>query len=211
MKKVIALAAMAMLTLASQAQIVSSRSSITTGEVIEVPRYYQGWSTFGVEYLPSNFSADGHSEAFNGFALNYTKASSLTQSLPLFLEWGIGAQFSLWSENEENIHFASLKVPVNLIYDFQIPGTNIKLDPYVGVKFRGNVWGEKNDEYYDETYNLFDSDEYDWKRLQIGMQIGLKARFSDSFFVGIGYGADFNEIAEDIKVNELSLSIGLVF
>ena len=210
MKKMILLAAMAVLGLQAQAQIVSSRSAMTTRQVVE-QKSYTGWSTFGLEYLPSNFKYDGHSESFSGFAVNYTQAISITQSAPLFIVWGVGAQWSTWSEDDDKINFVSMKVPINLVYDFQIPGTNINLDPYVGINLRGNVWGELKNDYYDDTYNLFDSDEGDWNRFQIGGHLGVKARFNNSFFVGIGYGFDFNEIDEDTKINELSLSLGLAF
>ena len=211
MKKMILLAAMAVLGLQAQAQIVSSRSSMTTRQVINEPKTNTGWSTFGLEYLPSNFSSDGHSESFSGFAVNYTNAISVTQSAPVFLEWGLGAQYSRWSEGDETIHYASVKVPLNVIYDFAIPSTNINLDPYVGLKFRVNAWGELKDDYYDESWNLFDKDEGDWNRFQIGMQFGVKARFNNKFFLGVGYGFDFSEICDDTKVNEVSLSLGLVF
>lgn len=115
MKKMILLAAMAVLGLQAQAQIVSSRSSMTTRQVINEPKTNTGWSTFGLEYLPSNFSSDGHSESFSGFAVNYTNAISVTQSAPVFIEWGLGAQYSRWSEGDETIHYASVKVPLNVI------------------------------------------------------------------------------------------------
>lgn len=209
MKKIIIMAAMAIVGIHAQAQIVSSRSAMTTRQVVDEPKSYNGWSTFGVEYLPSSWSGDGDSESFSAFALNYSSATSLTSSIPLFLEWGLGAQYSSKSIDDNKIHYASLKVPVNVIYDFQIPNTKINIDPYLGIKFRGNVWGEYKD-YEDESYNLF-GDDLEWKRFQVGFNIGVKARFNNSFFIGIAYGSDFNEIAEDIKVNELSISAGLVF
>lgn len=213
MKKLLSLAVLAMMCLQVQAQIVSSRSSMVTRQVYDEPKSYTGWSTFGIEYLPSKFSGDGDSESFSGVALNYTNAISLTQSVPLFLEWGLGGQYSFYSEDDFKIHYASVKVPLNLIYDYQIPGTSINLDPYVGLKARFNVWGEAKEEYYgeSESWNLFASDEGDWNRFQIGWNIGVKARFNNSFFVGIGYGSDFSEIANDLKVNEVSISLGLVF
>lgn len=164
-----------------------------------------------MEYLPSNFKYDGHSESFSGFAVNYTQAISITQSAPLFIEWGLGAQWSTKSENDIKMNFVSMKVPLNLVYDFQIPGTNINLDPYVGINLRGNVWGEVKNDNYDTKYDLFDSDEGDCNRFQFGGHLGVKARFNNSFFVGVGYGFDFNEFDEDTKINELSLSLGLAF
>ena len=190
---------------------------MTTRQVINNPRTYSGWSTFGIEYLPSTWNGDGDSESFNGLALNWTRASSLSQSQPLFLEWGIGAQWSFYSDSEGStdidINYVSLKVPINFIYDFQIPNSTINLDPYIGIRLRGNIWGEEKIESYryDESYNLFDSDEGDCNRFQVGWRIGLKVRFNNSFYLGIGYGTDFNEWADDVKINEASISLGLVF
>ena len=212
MKKVIVLAVVAMLGLQSQAQIVSSRSAMTTRQVINEPKAYRGWSTLGVEYLPSSWKVDGHSTSFTGLALNYTQAISLTQSAPLFLEWGIGGQYSFKSEGDETLHYASVKIPINFIYDIEIPGANINIDPYVGLKLRGNVWGEDkyDDGYYDESWDLF-GDEGGAKRFQVGWNIGVKARFNNKFFFGVAYGSDFNEFVDETKISEISLSLGLVF
>lgn len=211
MKKMIMLAAMAVLGIQAQAQIVSSRSSMTTRQVIEEPKTNKGWSTLGFEYNPSAFSPEhGDSESFTSVALTYTNAIPLTQSIPLYLEWGLGGQYSFYSEDDLDIKYVSVKIPINLIYDFEIPNTNITIDPFLGLKLRGNIWGEaKND--YDDSIDLFDSDEGDWKRFQIGWNIGVKAKFNNRFFVGVSYGSDFSEMAEDMKINETSFSLGFVF
>ena len=218
MKKMFFMALMVFVGLQAQAQIVSSRSSMTTRQVIEEHKNYTGWSTFGLEYLPSKMVPDhGDSESYNGFAINYTQALSLTQSAPLFFEWGIGAQWSHWSDSEDryeqSFNFVSMKVPFNLIYDYQLPNSSINIDPYVGLQLRGNVWGEGKEEYYDDsdTWDLFDDDEGECKRFQLGWQIGAKVRFNNSFFVGVAYGSDFSEFAEDTKISEFKLSLGLVF
>lgn len=214
MKKLIVMAVLAAMGLQAQAQIVSSRSSMVTREVID----RGGWSTFGVEYLPSQFSYDGDkdTESFTGLALNYTNAISVSQNMPFFIEWGIGGQYSFWSDShgdyEQKINVISAKIPINLIYDIAMPNSPIHFDPFVGVKFRGNIWGQMKEEYRSEseTYNLFDKDEGDWKRFQVGLQAGVKVRF-DGFFVGLGYGIDFNEIAKKTKINEWKIMAGLVF
>lgn len=212
MKKIIVLAMIAACGLQSQAQIVSSRSSMTTRQVIEEPRNYRGWSTLGIEYLPSTWKPDnGSSESFSGLALNWTTAYSLSQSIPLFLEWGIGAQWSFYSEGDIKINCISAKIPLNLIYDFQIPNTTIALDPYFGLRCRGNIWGEEKWEYKGRSESIDIFDDGNCKRFQVGWQIGIKARFNNSFYVGAGYGTDFNEWADDVKINEASLSLGLVF
>ena len=217
MKKLIVLTVLAAMSLQTQAQIVSSRSSMVTREVID----RGGWSTFGIEYLPSTFkfSGDADSESFTGLALNYTKAISITESMPFFFEWGLGLQYSFKSEKdkeydaEAKMSFISAKVPLNLIYDIAVPNSTIHFDPFVGIQLRGNLWGEGKEEYRgeSETIDLFDSDEGDCKRFQIGLQAGMKVRFDNKFFVGIGYGADFMEFAEKTKINELKIMAGLVF
>ena len=212
MKKLIVMAVLAALGLQAQAQIVSSRSSMVTREVIG-----GGWSTFGVEFLPSQFVYDGDdSESFTCLALNYTKAISITQSMPFFIEWGIGGQYSFKSDDDHGVDrkrsVISAKIPINLIYDIDMPNSSVHFDPFVGVKFRGNIWGQSKYEYGSEskTYNLFDKDEGDWNRFQVGLQAGVKVRF-DGFFVGLGYGIDFNEIAKKTKINEWKIMAGLVF
>ena len=192
MKKMMLLAIMAVLGLQAKAQ-----SSSTTG-----------WSTVGVEYLPMTMDFGNlGSTSFSGFALNYTNAIGLTSDVPLFLEWGVGAQYTYKSKNDVTIQCASLKVPVNLLYNFQLPDTKVNLAPYVGLKFRGNVWGEASVE--DESWNLF-GDEMDCKRFQVGWNIGVKARFNDKMFIGVGYGSDFNEFADGTKISEVSLQLGIV-
>lgn len=216
MKKLIVLALMAVMGLQAQAQIVSSRSSMVTREVID----RGGWSTFGVEYLPSTFKyshGDSDSESFNALALNYTNAVSITQSMPFFIEWGIGAQWSFKSEDKHGydykMNMISAKIPINLIYDIEMPNSNIHFDPFVGVKFRGNIWGQEKVEYNNSSQkmDLFDSDEGDCKRFQVGLQAGLKVRFDKTFFLGIGYGIDFMEFADDTKINEVKIMAGIVF
>ena len=214
MKKLIVMAVLAAMGLQAQAQIVSSRSSMVTREVID----RGGWSTFGVEYLPSTFSYDGDhdSETYNAFALNYTQAISIASSIPLFIEWGIGAQYSFWDNDHKSYdyswHFVSAKIPINVIYDISFPNSTIHLDPFVGVKFRGNIWGQIKEDYSgkSETYDLFDKNEGNCNRFQVGLQAGMKVRLN-KFFLGIGYGIDFSEFCEKTKINELKLMAGFVF
>ena len=247
MKKIVLLAIMAVMSLTSQAQIVSSRSSMVTRE--EAPK--NGWSTFGFEYIPGSLSADKgtgrKTQSLTGFGINWTKASSLTADLPLFLEIGFGGQYTSFKYDfkisgynfEQTGKMASVVVPLNLIYDYQIPNSNICIDPFIGIKARVNVWGEmtlKEDVpgyAVDEKYNIFDKDDmgdedYVFGRFQLGWQIGVKARFANSFFVGVSYGSDFSNIVdksvlldedassgssylEKVKYNATTLSLGFVF
>jgi hypothetical protein len=209
MKKLLVIALMALFTLGTHAQIVSSRS---TG-ITKVSKPSNSWNTLSFEYLPSTLSMDGSSESFTGLALNFTHATSISNSTPLFIEFGLGAQYSTYDKNHLSFNVVSAKVPLNIVYDFAIPNSTISLDPYVGLKFRFNAWGKAEYSYNGRktSIDLFDSNEGNWKRFQAGMQLGVKARFNNTFFVGIGYGFDFNEIGDNAKVNEVQLSVGLCF
>jgi hypothetical protein len=246
MKKIFLLAIMAVMSLASQAQIVSSRSSMVTKE--EAPK--NGWSTFSIDYMPGSFSADKgtdkKSQSYNAFGFTWTKASSLTPQLPLFLEFGFGTQYLYFKEDfklygydfEQTGSMASVKVPLNIIYSYQIPNTEISIDPFVGLYARVNVWGKttlKEDVpgyAVDDSWNIFDKDDMGdedatWGRFQLGWQIGVKARFANSFFVGASYGSDFSNIVknaafldtkaenisyvEKVTMNQATLSLGFIF
>ncbi len=225
------LAIMACIVLNASAQFSSNGngSSATASD-------NSGWNTVYVEWNPSSFVYTGKDDdddfdgGFNGFSLGYSRAISLSSSVPLFLEPGLAGQFSFKKVEEggsyysftEKISVISLKVPVNLIYKFDIPNSTVSLLPFAGLSFRGNLWGElKEEEEYDgdsdsESFNLFDKDDMDgkektWKRFQIGWQIGLKARFAERFIVSGSYGTDFSEIAKKFKVHTGTVSIGYTF
>ena len=243
MKKIIILAVLAMLGLETQAQLVTSRSSMKRTEVTEEKVVKNGWSTFGFEYLPSSFKPKGESsQSFTGIALTWTTAQGISASLPLYVEAGLGVQWSFYKETEEvaysytvptysysggysyttqygyhevdaKLNMISMKVPINLIYSYQVPNTNISLDPYVGLRLRFNVFGEID--YDGETANIFDKDDMGssdntWNRFQIGWQIGAKIRLGGVFF-GAAYGTDFSDIVKDTSINEGQLSFGFVF
>lgn len=204
-----------------------------------------GWSTLWVEWNPSLLKYDvknADDASFTGFSVGYSQAFSVAPSL--FMEVGGGIQYlsnneSIDSEDTEiKTNLVSAKVPVNLIYAFQIPNSSVSLLPFVGANLRYNLSGKQKYEYddyddydYDYDYygyddydyddenkesNLFDKDDmggssYTWKRLQIGYQIGVKARFGESFLVSLSYGSDLSEIAKKAKFSTTSITIGYTF
>ena len=203
----------------SFAQFTNSTSSSSTSSDTEE------WSTFWVEWNPSTFSPDkGDDQSFTGLSLGYSKAFSIAQNTPLFIEGGLGLQYSFYSEDMEGYYddytmklsMFSIKVPVNLVYKFNIPNSNIALCPFAGVNLRFNVSGKLKNEYEDdddEDFNVFDDDDMDdtWKRFQIGWQIGAKVMFNKSFTLGVSYGTDFSEICKKTKIKTTSVALGLCF
>jgi len=161
-----------------------------------------------VEYNPVNMDFNqGHDDvSLSGFSFGYSQAFSVASGKPLFLEAGLGVQYSFTSDfmdiDDANFSMFSLKIPVNLIYSFQIPNSAVSINPFVGLNLRYNVLGKiTNDEDDDDDLDLFDKDEMGgssntFKRFQAGWHIGVKARFGESFMAGVSYGSDFSNIWE---------------
>ena len=107
----------------------------------------EGWNTVWVQYNPGSWMPDeGDNMSFNSVSLGYSKAFSVSKSLPLFVEAGAGLQYT-WSDEgsdedmDVNTHLLSLKIPVDLMYKFDIPNSSVSIMPYLGVNLRYNAWG----------------------------------------------------------------------
>lgn len=188
----------------------------------------KGWNTIYAEWNPTTltFKGDVDNVSLNGFSLGYSRAISLTSSVPIYLETGLAAQFTLKGKTDDpyyfgSIHMISFKVPVNFLYTWNIPNTNVHLIPFLGLNLRGNVWGQYKEEELinweleDIEYDLFDKhqmgESFVFKRFQVGWQIGLKARFNDRFIVGGSFGTDFTEIAKKNKFRNGTIMLGCSF
>jgi hypothetical protein len=148
----------------------------------------KGWNTLYVQYNPSSLVPEkGDSKSFTGFSIGYNRAFSVSHSTPLYLEAGIGVQYSYYSESEtesdlqsryistyeDKYSVLSAKIPVSIGYAFRIPNTSISINPYVGIDLRGNMYGKMKDEWTEldsyndktevtsESINLFSKD--DWR------------------------------------------------
>lgn len=209
-----------------------------------------GWDYFYVQWNPSSFNFDiddADNQSFTGFSVGYNRAFGIANKTPLFLEVGAALQYSHYTEDgkvlmyfydedyedieydvvdgEEKFNMFSVKVPVNLLYKFDIPNSSVSLLPFVGATLRGNISAKKkvcvtDDDYdldgiEDTEYDLFDKKDMGskekWKRFQIGWQIGVNAHFGESFLVGLSYGSDFSEICRKTKINTTSVTLGYRF
>lgn len=241
LSKTLAVAALLAVAVPASAQFSNGGAKSSTAASAD------GWNTVWVQWNPSSLNPDkGDSESFTGLSLGYSKAFSVSQSIPLFVEAGIGLQYSFHSEDmtddfelddyglevKDKFHMLSAKVPISLIYAWQIPNSSITLMPNLGLDLRFNISGKEKldfsgeyadeieealeEEGYDLEANLFDKDEmggsdYVWKRLQIGWHIGVKARFNEKFLVGLSYGTDFSEISKKVKISTASITLGYTF
>lgn len=246
MKLLVATVLMAACTSAS-AQFANSK-----GSGIASTTDTNGWNTVWVQYNPGswNYDVKGVDDiTFNSFSLGYSRAFSVTNRLPLFVEAGAGLQY-YWSSEDTDIedgtvtaktHMLSVKVPVDLLYRFQLSNSSIAIMPYAGLNLRYNMSGKAKYEYSesddDDFFNApslassgFDadddedeSDESDlfdkkdmgsdgvWKHFQIGWHVGVKAQFGKNFMAGVGYGSDFSELAKKMKSGEWTIQLGYTF
>lgn len=236
MKKARLLVAAALLAVATSASAQFTNSS-SSGSSTSVGSN-EGWSTFYVQYNPIKAHWEDHGEdedySLNGFTVGYNHAFSVSKSIPLFVETGLGLQYAMYSDEvligwdnttgedvngDVKWNVLSLKVPVNIMYKWNIPNSKVALMPFLGLSLRFNLLANgntTNDDYdYDEDFNMFDEDDMGedgtWNRFQVGWQIGVNAQFNDSWLVGVSYGTDFSEIWEDTKVKTTSITLGYCF
>ena len=235
MKKIKFFATVALLaaSLSASAQFTNGGSRTTSPSSSS----NDGWSSVWVEWNPSTFKYDvknADNQSFTGLSVGYSQAFSILPTNPLFLEAGLGLQYSFckldtgeyyyYEDDDEEVKFSmfSVKVPVNLIYKFDLPNSTVSLMPHAGVNLRYNLSAKMKYDYDDGYYSdsedidLFDkkdmgSDKATWNRFQLGWQIGLKARFGENFLVGVSYGSDFSEIAKKTKIGTTTISLGYAF
>ena len=233
MKKTRFFAVAAMLAVCTAA---SAQFTNTAAATPKAAASTDGWGTFYVQYNPVKMSYkddDDDALSFKGFSVGYDHAFSVSKSLPLFVEAGLGLQYLTYKDEEDDEYYSfedkismlSFKVPVSLVYRWDIPGSKVSLMPFAGLTLRFNVTGketmtyEEDGDSEEEEVDLFDKDDaekyfgdedYAWKRFQMGWQIGVKASISN-FVLGVSYGGDFSEIAEDAKLKTTSITLGYRF
>lgn len=221
----------------------NNSSSITANAITS------GWNTVWVEWSPSTFKVDvkdADNQSFTGLSAGFSRAFNIAPSNPVYVEAGIGIQYSFFKdefqderpnivEDEYNywtsryytahrsLDMWSVKIPVSLLYKFDIPNSSVSIMPLVGFNLRFNISakqkapGEKDYVFREglET-DLFDSKDMGdssatWNRFQLGWHIGVKAHFFNHIMAGVSYGNDLTEIAKKTNISAVTISMGYVF
>lgn len=208
--KLLAVAALLAASTTAQAQFTNTSKSSSSASGSN-----EGWSTFYVQWNPSSINIDvknADDQSFTGFSLGYNKVFPIASGTPLFIEAGIGLQYSFYtfdSEDAEDMDYddygsgdyygdwenkynmLSAKVPVSLMYNFRITNSNISIAPYAGIDLRFNIFGKmkhsSDSEYDDEDdddKNLFDKDD-------MGSKDNTWKRFQFGWHIGVN--ARFND------------------
>lgn len=221
--------------LLSMATAVNAQFANVSGTSSAVSSDVNAWQGIRFSYNHFTFDADGGSDLdpAMGFELGYVKSFALSKSIPLFLETGANILwvtgevsnesggfeydgYDFYGNVKESVNMFALTIPVNVGYKFTIDD-KFSVFPYLGLSLRGNISGKITEEVSvsgvgseEEDIDMFDSDEGDGDRFQIGWQIGATANYK-KYSVGLSYGADFNEIMENISTNSLRISLGYNF
>jgi hypothetical protein len=201
----------------------SSSVFAQTSDVVDTTSPYKGWQGITVSYNQGTLSLYEGEIDLNGVSLGYQKTFPVSKKLPFYVETGVSINYANGSESlfildtdgasyGTDLEYTTwgVTVPVNLTYKFSF-NEKAHLAPYLGVYFRGNVLGDV--ELFDESFNLFDQDEVGdlkWDRINYGLQIGAKFMYK-KFNFGVNIASDLNEVSEDTKIKNLSISVGLTF
>lgn len=213
MKKLLLMAFAAFMTVGASAQLISS-NTVTHKEG-------RNYNRLSVSYNAVSMDDDFIDGSMSGFSLAWTKGISLSSSTPLYIETGLGLTYAFKSDDYSDEGYSVdvknkylyLAVPVNLVYKWNIPNTNMSLAPFAGIYFKGNLYGNTKAEAngYEDEMDWYDSDEGDGKRFNFGWNIGVGFEYS-KLYVGLSYGSDLNEMFEDAdKVGAFSVSLGFKF
>ena len=193
------------------------------------------FNTFDFTYSPVTMKSieddDTATEDLNAISLNWNQARVLTDNLPVYLTYGAGLQYAWKTDSRSSdgykmsstVSFLTLKVPVSVMYNLNIPNTALNLMPYVGLNVQGHLLGQQkytakyDGESESETINFFSEDDMDEAKLNrfvLGWQIGAKIAY-DRYFFGVAYDGPVTNLFKegDFKINtsQVNLSIGIRF
>lgn len=210
----------------------------------------EGWNSIYASYNMLKYSQEmlAFNKAYNGFSIGYDRAIGLTSKIPLYVEIGGAIQYAGQKVNgeddESNVkttsNLLSVKVPVSILYRWNVANSNWSIIPKAGFDGRFNVLGKGKETYTasdhshkfttTNRYNMFKEGEngkdvYNGlnasgdkcSRFQVGWHVGANVEYK-SLLLGITYGADMNafckeyyEIVSNIHFKTLSITIGHKF
>jgi hypothetical protein len=197
--RVIVLAAFAVVSMAASAQ--------------------EPFGTLYLQYNPCEVKADNDNHSSlrfsTAFSFGYNYSTPLF-SIPLYLEFGAGAQWFYKSEDNVRNSLFSFKVPINLMFSIDVSDA-FSIQPYGGFYGRYNAIGktkitqrdyeaEKDYEYTEDWFSY-----YDYKRFQFGWNAGCKFRICETVAIGAGYFMDLTKLGDHTHMEGFDLTLGYTF
>ncbi len=173
----------------------------------------KGWNQVSLQYNPMSMATDGHAWIFggtmddlnvNGFSAVYTRGISITPSQPLYFVPGLGVQYSNYDDDGDEVNVWSAKVPLSLLYRFEVTDSKIAFEPNLGFDLRYNISG-------DATLNGIDGDMFsdlDCSRFQFGWHIGMNITY-DKYLFEFSYGTDLTKFHDKVDKKFSIVTVGL--
>lgn len=128
------------------------------------------WQNFYLQWNPMSIVTERKTEddqSMTGFSLGYNRSWSLAKDMPLFIESGLGIQYSFFhvdadpfNDNDDDstdpakqyktyLGLFSAKLPVNIVYKWQA-SPSVAILPYAGLTARYNITGTQYNDDIDE-------------------------------------------------------------
>ena len=159
----IATAAMLAVSTSASAQFTNGATNKSSNDIANT----DGWNSEWLEYNPSTMKVDvsgADNESFNALSLGYSRAFNISAGTPLFVEAGIGVQYSFKTKSigedlgfdsedyeicdpKQKFNMLSAKIPVSVMYAFAIPNSSVQIMPYAGIDLRFNITAKEKMEW----------------------------------------------------------------
>lgn len=163
-----------------------------------------------IGYSPMTFSDGSESTSSTGMRVGITAGNYVSTSVPLYVDYGVNINY-IWDDIEGiKLNYVSAAIPVNIGYQLDVQGSSLSFSPYGGLSARVNILAEGK--YKGEKASLFDGDnDSNWKRFQLGLQVGLKVSINHQFFVGYEFNPNVMEICDGVKTTFNTFFVGITF
>lgn len=225
----IATTASAQFVNSGNASVSKSGTGLSAMSTDDYNRFYVGYNPMKINWEDDQSELEEEFPLASSLTVGYLHASSLSNNIPLFLEYGANFQYSFGNEKEDgdewSVNMYSVNIPVNLAFKLQF--NDVSLTPYVGANFRVNAAGTLNYKFdyidgdEDLKINIFDDSDdedamgdYAAKRFQAGINVGVGFSYK-ALYLGVGYVSDFSKLfdADDMegKIGMTTLTVGINF
>ena len=164
MKKIIILLLASVIATSATAQSENSGNANTSAQPTNFfsSMSTKGYNRFYLGYNPIKANIHGlkiQIPVKNSISFGYLHGSSLSEKIPLFLEFGTNFQYSFGTAYDDGdidkYQLYSLNIPLNLAFKIQFNDA-VALTPYVGPNFRINLGGK-----YKYSYEIYKHGEYE--------------------------------------------------
>lgn len=218
-------------------QMSKTRNGALTTNTSGESKDYSGRLNLGYN-MWSTSPDQGDGISYNGVYLEWLDAVSMSQTSPIYLDWGFNLNYNYYKDEKNDIKTTSnlMQIAVPIQVEYRLPvGENLHISPFLGIVARVNVLGTGSSEYKVKEWvsgskytsghystktekkdlDYFSKDDMGsseacWKRFQLGWNIGVNFDIN-KFTIGVSYGTDFMEIAKKMGSSTLKVGIGVAY